>query len=95
MNLTDIVLVTENDKGTETNMLMTVDDYKRFVDIKDLSELSEQMLILGRTLGEADNYAEYYRTANVTVFARLCRYKMSRLNVQKILYKNVQLVCLF
>lgn len=73
MNLTDIVLVTENDKGTETNMLMTVDDYKRFVDIKDLSELSEQMLILGRTLGEADNYAEYYRTANVTVFARLCR----------------------
>lgn len=65
MNLTDIVLVTENDKGTETNMLMTVDDYKRFVDIKDLSELSEQMLILGRTLGEADNYAEYYRTAKI------------------------------
>ncbi|MEE1306316.1 MAG: hypothetical protein U0K68_14400 [Agathobacter sp.] len=73
MNLTDIVLVTENDKGTETNMLMTVDDYKRFVDIKDLSDLSEQMLLLGRTLGEADNYAEYYRTENVTVFARLCR----------------------
>ena len=47
MNLTDIVLVTENDKGTETNMLMTVDDYKRFVDIKDLSDLSEQMLRLG------------------------------------------------
>lgn len=73
MNLTDIVLVTENDKGTETNMLMTVDDYKRFLDIKDLSDLSEQMLLLGRTLGEADNYAEYYRTANVTVYARLCR----------------------
>lgn len=73
MNLTDIVLVTENDKGTETNMLMTVDDYKRFVDIEDLSDLSEQMLLLGRTLGEADNFAEYYRTANVTVFARICR----------------------
>lgn len=73
MNLTDIVLVTENDKGTETNMLMTVDDYKRFVDIEDLSDLSEQMLLLGRTLGEADNFAEYYRTVNVTVFARLCR----------------------
>ena len=42
MNLTDIVLVTENDKGTETNMLMTVDDYKRFLDIKDLSDLSER-----------------------------------------------------
>lgn len=73
MNLTDIVLVTENDKGTETNMLMIVDDYKRFVDIEDLSDLSEHMLLLGRTLGEADNFAEYYRTANVTVFARLCR----------------------
>lgn len=73
MNLTDIVLVTENDKGTETNMLMTVDDYKRFVDIEDLSDLSEQMLLLGRTLGDADNFAEYYGTANVTVFARLCR----------------------
>ena len=72
MNLTDIVLVTENYKGTETNMLMTVDDYKRFLDIKDLSDLSGQMLLLGRTLGEADNYAEYCRTANVTVFARLC-----------------------
>lgn len=73
MNLTDIVLVTENDKGTETNMLMTVDDYKRFVDIEDLSDLSEQMLLLGRTLGEANNFSEYYRTANFTVFARLCR----------------------
>lgn len=65
MNLTDIVLVTENDKGTETNMLMTVEDYKRFVDIEDLSDLSEQMLLLGRTLGEADNFAEYYRKVNI------------------------------
>lgn len=65
MNLTDIVLVTENDKGTETNMLMTVEDYKRFVDIEDLSDISEQMMLLGRTLGEADNFAEYYREVNI------------------------------
>ena len=28
MDLKDMILVTENDRGTETNMLMTLDDYK-------------------------------------------------------------------
>ena len=36
MNLTDIVLVTENDKGTEINMLITVEDYNKFVSIDDM-----------------------------------------------------------
>lgn len=27
MDLKDMILVTENDRGTETNMLMTLDDY--------------------------------------------------------------------
>ena len=31
MDLKDMILVTENDKGTETNMLMTLDDYKSFI----------------------------------------------------------------
>lgn len=73
MNLNDIVLVTDNDKGTETNMLMTLADYKKFVSIDDMSELADQMLLLGRTLGEENSFAEYYRTANVTVFARFCK----------------------
>ena len=73
MNLNDIVLVTDNDKGTETNMLMTLADYKKFVSIDDMSELADQMLLLGRTLGEENSFAEYYRSANVTVFARFCK----------------------
>ena len=30
MDLRDVVLVIENDKGTEINMLMSLDDYKKF-----------------------------------------------------------------
>lgn len=72
MDLKDMILVTENDRGTETNMLMTLDDYKSFIAVDDMSELAENLLQLGRTLGEADNFAEYYRAANVTVSARFC-----------------------
>ena len=52
MDLRDVVLVIENDKGTEINMLMSLDDYKKFVSIDDMSELADQLLCLGRTLGE-------------------------------------------
>ena len=72
MDLKDMILVTENDRGTETNMLMTLDDYKSFIAVDDMSELADNLLQLGRTLGEADNFAEYYRAANVTVSARFC-----------------------
>ena len=40
MDLKDMILVTENDRGTETNMLMTLDDYKRYKAIDDMSELA-------------------------------------------------------
>ena len=69
MDLKDMILVTENDRGTETNMLMTLDDYKSFIAVDDMSELADNLLQLGRTLGEADNFTEYYRAANVTVSA--------------------------
>lgn len=67
MDLKDMILVMENYKGTERNMLMTLEDYKKFVAIDDMSELADQMLLLGRTL--AEGFTEYYRAANVTVFA--------------------------
>lgn len=72
MDLKDMILVTENYKGTEKNMLMTLEDYKKFVSIKDMSELAEHMLLLGRTLAQGEGFAEYYRAANVTVFAKFC-----------------------
>jgi len=34
MDLKDMILVTENDRGTETNMLMTLDDYKSFIAVR-------------------------------------------------------------
>ena len=46
MDLKDMILVTENYKGTEKNMLMTLEDYKKFVSIEDMSELAEHMLLL-------------------------------------------------
>lgn len=67
MDLKDMILVTENYKGTEKNMLMTLEDYKKFVSIEDMSELAEHMLLLGRTLAEGEGFAEHYRTANITV----------------------------
>ena len=33
MKVTEIILVSENWKGTETNFLMTVDDYLKYVDM--------------------------------------------------------------
>lgn len=53
-------------------MLMTLEDYQKFVSIKDMSELAEHMLLLGRTLAQGEGFAEYYRAANVTVFAKFC-----------------------
>ena len=72
MDLKDMILVTENYKGTEKNMLMTLEDYKKFVSIEDMSELAEHMLLLGRTLARGEGFTEYYRAANVTVFAKFC-----------------------
>ena len=54
MDLKDMILVTENDRGTETNMLMTLDDYKSFIAVDDMSGLADNLLQLGRTLGEAE-----------------------------------------
>ena len=50
MDLKDMILVIENDRGTETNMLMTLDDYKSFIAVDDMSELADNLLQLGRTL---------------------------------------------
>ena len=47
MDLKDMILVTENDRGTETNMLMTLDDYKSFIAVDDMSELADNLLQLG------------------------------------------------
>ena len=89
MDLKDMLLVTENDRGTETNMLMTLDDYKSFITVDDMSELADNLLQLGRTLGEAGNFAEYYRAANVTVSARFC---LDDIKISYQLFQALQLI---
>mgnify|MGYP000274552993 CR=1 FL=1 len=69
MDLKDMILVTENDRGTETNMLMTLDDYKSFIAVDDMSELADNLLQLGRTLGKPDNFTEYLRDSVWMIFS--------------------------
>lgn len=73
MNITEMILVIDNNKGTETNKILTIDAYKELIGAGDLSELADQMLLLGRTLGSQEGFAEYYHAADKTVFARFCR----------------------
>lgn len=55
MNVTDMILVTENRKGSETNSLMDLLDFIDFA-VKEswlsLKELAEDMATLGITCGE-------------------------------------------
>ena len=75
MKVTEIILVTENWKGTEKNCLMTAEDYLKYVDLDTFDsrkEVAEAMLKLGKTLGEKDAWSEHYFAANITVYARFC-----------------------
>lgn len=75
MRLDEIVLVTENWKGTEKNYLMTAEDYFRYLDLDTFDsrkDVADAMLELGRTLGDEKAWSEYYFAANKSVYARLC-----------------------
>lgn len=75
MKITDIVLVTENWKGTEKNSLMTFEDYLKYLDLDKFDsrkDVAEAMLELGKTLGDEKAWSEHYFAANITVFARFC-----------------------
>ena len=49
------------------------------------SELADNLLQLGRTLGEADNFAEYYRAANVTVSADVYKRQVMKMDMMSFL----------
>ena len=50
MDLKDMILVTENDRGTEINMLMTLDDYKSFIAIDDMVKQITSQSITGQQM---------------------------------------------
>lgn len=79
MKITEIVLVTENRKGTEKNCLMTVEDYLEYLDLDRFDsrkDVADAMLELGRTLGNENDWSEYYFASNKSVYARFCMDEM-------------------
>jgi len=75
MKINEIILVTENWKGTEINALMTIQDYLKFVGMETFDtqlELADFMVDLGRTLGEEQEWTEFYNMANRSISARYC-----------------------
>lgn len=75
MKVTEIILVSENWKGTETNFLMTVADYLKYVDMDTFDsrkEVADSMIELGRTLGKENDWSELYFAGNKSVAARFC-----------------------
>lgn len=75
MKITEIVLVTENWKGTEKNCLMTAEDYLKYLDLDKFDsrkDVAEAMLELGKTFGDENEWSEHYFAANLTVYARFC-----------------------
>lgn len=75
MEVNEIILVTENRKGTETNALMTVQDYIRFTQAEYFdspSVFAEWMVGLGRTIGDEQEWTEVYLAANKSISARYC-----------------------
>lgn len=75
MNITDMILVTENHKGSETNSVMDFMDFLEFT-VKEswlsLKELAEDMVALGRTCGGKEKWMESCFAENTTLFARYC-----------------------
>ena len=75
MNITDMILVTENHKGSETNSLMDLLDFIDFTEKESwlsLKELAEDMATLGRTCEGKEKWMESCFAENTTLFARYC-----------------------
>lgn len=75
MKVTEIILVSENWKGTETNFLMTIADYMKYVDMDTFDsrmDVADSMIELGRTLGDENAWSELYFAGNKSVAARFC-----------------------
>ena len=77
MRIQDMVLVTENIKGSEKNLLMTLEEYKEaYLFVSSLSrEESAELLkeLFGTKFSEpGKGWAERHIAANKTIFAKFC-----------------------
>lgn len=75
MKVTEIILVSENWKGKETNFLMTIADYTKYVDLDAFDsrkDAADSMIELGRTLGNENAWSQLYFAGNKSASARFC-----------------------
>ena len=87
----EIIMVTENWKGTETNMLFNFVDYIRNVVLetnKDKMEIALQTFELERTRETPDVWVEDYLAANKSYSARYCYNKTQLLNFLQGVYND-------
>lgn len=71
----DMIMVTENWKGTETNMLLNFTDYMKdivFHTNKEKMEIALEVLELEHTRDLREEWVETYLTANKSYSARYC-----------------------
>lgn len=76
MKIKEMVLVTENWKGKETNFLCDFDDYIKglFVNIEsDMMEIAHHTQELERTKIEDNLWTDFYYVANKSISARYCK----------------------
>jgi len=76
MEVTDIVLVIDNWKGTEINYVMTLEDYMAHLDMHELlsePDFLKDMIKLGKTVAEENAWVENYVSANKTITAKFCK----------------------
>lgn len=75
MELNKIILVIENRKGTETNLLLTFEDYKAnmLMHVSDApNEIADVVSDLYESLADKDHWGEFYMSGNKSVSARFC-----------------------
>lgn len=75
MELNKIILVIENRKRTETNLLLTFEDYKAnmLMHVSDApNEMADVVSDLYESLADKDHWGEFYINGNQSVSARLC-----------------------
>lgn len=75
MKLNEMILVTENWKGTEINALMTFEDYKKqilFTMSENMDELTQAVLDLCESWRDKDHWSEIFFASNKSVNARYC-----------------------
>ncbi len=76
MTIREMILVTENCKGTEKNCLMTEEDYLKYLDLETFGsreEVAKAMIELGSTQSNESAWSEHYFAPNVSVSARFCK----------------------